>query len=94
VLIRKRHEPFYYETKISEVILIVDRLEYLISHLQHLFDRFYRADSSRNSRVEGNGLGLAIVKKMADMQQISVTVNSIVGEGTRFDLRFSENTSN
>ena len=32
--------------------------------LPHIFERFYRADSSRNSTQGGSGIGLAIVKKI------------------------------
>lgn len=52
-----------------------------------LFDRFYRTDDSRSSLVQGSGLGLAIVKKLADLQNITVSVNSISGK-TTFSLKF------
>jgi signal transduction histidine kinase len=52
--------------------------------LNHLFDRFYRLEKSRNRSDGGSGLGLAIAKKVLDIQQIALTVESKVGEGTRF----------
>ncbi len=61
-------------------------------HLPHLFDRFYRADASRNSSVPGAGLGLAIVKKLALLQQIRVEVHSTVEAGTTFRLFFPSDT--
>ncbi|MCB9266720.1 MAG: HAMP domain-containing histidine kinase [Lewinellaceae bacterium] len=59
-------------------------------HLPYLFDRFYRADASRTSRIPGTGLGLSIVKKLADLQGILIEVNSQEGEGTAFTLRFPD----
>lgn len=56
--------------------------------LPYLFNRFYRADNSRNSRIQGNGLGLAIVKKSADLQQIKISVSSVKCKGTTFTLMF------
>ncbi|WP_309122555.1 HAMP domain-containing sensor histidine kinase [Paenibacillus sp.] len=32
--------------------------------LEHIFDRFYRADANRNQNVAGSGLGLAIAKQV------------------------------
>ncbi len=52
-----------------------------------LFNRFYRTDDSRSSQVPGTGLGLAIVKKLADLQHIVISVNSIAGS-TTFSLQF------
>lgn len=57
-------------------------------HLSHIFDRFYRTDSSRSSEVQGVGLGLSIAQKMADLLQIHLTVGSREGEGTAFILFF------
>ncbi len=57
--------------------------------LPHLFERFYRTDNSRNSRVPGNGLGLSIVKKISDLLKINIKVMSNEGKGTSFTLQFS-----
>lgn len=35
-------------------------------HLPHVFDRFWRAEKSRNRRTGGSGLGLAIVRKLVE----------------------------
>ena len=56
--------------------------------LPHIFNRFYRADESRNSSVKGNGLGLSIVKKLADLQGIELSAESWPGKGSTFSLRF------
>lgn len=56
--------------------------------LPHIFNRFYRADESRSSAVKGNGLGLSIVKKLADLQHITLRVESEPGKGTSFMLQF------
>ena len=53
-----------------------------------IFDRFYRVDESRNSTTGGVGVGLSIVKKLADLQHITVTVQSSTNSGTKFILTF------
>lgn len=58
--------------------------------LQRIFERFYRADQSRNSSIKGNGLGLAIVKRFADILKIEVRVESTADKGTTFWLVFPE----
>lgn len=41
-----------------------------------LFDRFYRVDMSRNSRIAGSGLGLAIAKSIIDLHNGSIFAES------------------
>ncbi len=56
--------------------------------LHSVFERFYRVDESRSSSTGGFGLGLSIVKRLADLQKIKVSVNSIKDKGTTFGLTF------
>jgi signal transduction histidine kinase len=53
-------------------------------HLDHVFDRFWRAPSVRG--MAGSGLGLAITKWVAQAHEGSVEVESVVGLGTTFVL--------
>ena len=55
-------------------------------HLPRVFDRFYRADSSRSS--EGVGLGLALVKSIMDLHGGTAQVDSEPGRGTTVTLSF------
>ncbi|TBL81408.1 HAMP domain-containing sensor histidine kinase [Paenibacillus thalictri] len=50
-------------------------------HLEHVFERFYKSDVSRNKAVGGSGLGLAIVKRIVDLHQGTVRAISEPGEG-------------
>ena len=56
--------------------------------LTHLFDRFWRAEHSRNRSYGGAGLGLAITKSIADLYNVEISIRSSIGTGTtvRFDL--------
>jgi signal transduction histidine kinase len=54
--------------------------------LPHVFDRFYRADRSRNRASGGSGLGLAIVKQLVEAHGGDVRVASEPGRETRFSF--------
>lgn len=54
--------------------------------LPHVFERFYRADTSRSRKTGGTGLGLAICKAIADAHGARLTVESTPGAMTRFTL--------
>lgn len=57
------------------------------AELPHIFDRFYRADASRNKLSDsGYGLGLAIAKKIADAHHGHIEVESSLGKGTTFSV--------
>lgn len=54
----------------------------------HIFDRFYRADTSRTKagKTGGYGLGLSIVKKIVNAHHGRITVTSKVGKGSEFKV--------
>lgn len=55
-------------------------------HLDHVFDRFYKADTSRAGDQRGSGLGLSIVKAIVERHGGRVTVRSQEGLETVFDI--------
>ena len=54
----------------------------------HVFERFYRVDKARARKSGGSGLGLSIVRNMVERNGGSISVESVVGEGSLFTLSF------
>ncbi len=54
--------------------------------LPHIFERFYRADASRQQGQGSSGLGLAIAKGIVEAHGGAITVDSSVGQGTTFTI--------
>lgn len=64
--------------------------------LPYIFDRFYRADASRNSATGGSGIGLSIVKKIIEDHGGKIWATSKEGDGTTmfFVIRKYQETQN
>lgn len=52
--------------------------------LDHVFDRFWRAESGDTQEVGGTGLGLAIAKSLVELHGGSIAATSKLGEGSSF----------
>ena len=57
--------------------------------LEEVFKPFVQAESPQTALKEGTGIGLTIVKRLTELMGGSLTVQSTVGQGTVFHLRFA-----
>ena len=85
ILVKLQHEN-------SEMVISVQDHGIGIAqkHLSRLFERFYRVDKARSREMGGTGLGLAIVKHIAQAHGGRVTVESRLGEGSRFRIHLPQ----
>lgn len=92
-----------YNIKGGSVILTIEKADFNIilkitdtgiginqEDLKHVFERFYKADKSRNISDSGAGLGLSIVKEIANIHKIHINIRSDIGKGTTIILIFKE----
>jgi two-component system OmpR family sensor kinase len=61
--------------------------------LPRIFDRFYRVDEDRNRETGGTGLGLAITRQAVHCHGGTISVESVPGQGTTFEIRFPKHQS-
>jgi len=61
--------------------------------LAHLFQAFYQAHRRPEIGTEGLGLGLSIVKQLVELHGATITVESTLGAGTTFYIRFPKTAS-
>jgi signal transduction histidine kinase len=52
----------------------------------HVFDRFYRGDEARDGNGGESGLGLAIARSLVELQGGTISVQSVLGQGTTFRI--------
>lgn len=56
--------------------------------IKHIFERFYK---TKNSSENGVGIGLALAKNIIEKQNAYLTVESKMGEGTKFIIKYIKN---
>ena len=54
--------------------------------IEHIFEPFTRAESSITNKVQGTGLGMAITKNIVDLMGGEISVESKLGQGSRFEV--------
>ncbi|HEX2936569.1 MAG TPA: response regulator, partial [Bacteroidales bacterium] len=54
--------------------------------IQHIFEEFSQADSNITRKFGGTGLGLSISKKMTELMNGSISVKSLLNEGSTFTI--------
>jgi len=55
-------------------------------HINRIFERFYRIESSRSREVGGSGLGLSIVKHIIEAHDEHIYLDSKIGRGSEFSF--------
>lgn len=77
-----------YENK-KPVVEVIDHGEGIPKELRaKVFERFFRADNSRNRETGGSGLGLAIVRTILDQHSATVEADETEGGGATFRITF------
>jgi len=57
--------------------------------IQHLGEKFYKADKARNSKADGTGLGLSIAKRLVKVLNGHFSIESDLDKGTTITISFS-----
>lgn len=55
-------------------------------YLKHIFDPFSRSEESLKTEIQGTGLGMAITHTIVEMMNGRITVESTLGQGSRFEV--------
>ena len=73
----------------SELVISVSDTGIGIPHgeLERIFERFYRVDKARSTRMGGTGLGLAIVKEIVESCGGGISVDTQLGSGSTFTVK-------
>lgn len=69
------------------IITIADTGEGILPQdLPRIFQRLYRGDQARQMEQQRHGLGLSIAKRIIELHDGTIEVNSLVGEGSSFQV--------
>lgn len=77
----------------SEVLIRDSGVGIAVEDLDHIFERFYRADKARQRDTGGVGLGLSIARWIADVHSAQILVESELNSGSTFRVRFPKPNS-
>ncbi len=78
-----------FKDKSSIVLSVVDKGRGIAtSDHERVFERFYRVDKGRSRSLGGTGIGLSIVKHAVDRNGGLIDLDSVLGSGTTFTIKF------
>ena len=79
------------EGKKIKIIICDEGIGIAEKDLKHIFERFYRAEKSRNRNNEGLGLGLSLAEIIVKEHKGSIEVKSELGKGSCFTVTLPGN---
>ena len=78
-----------FKDKSSIVLSVVDKGRGIATaDHERVFERFYRVDKGRSRSLGGTGIGLSIVKHAVDRNGGLIELDSVLGSGTTFTIKF------
>ncbi len=82
------HLTVYLKKQSDEVLIAIQDRGIGIpkDDVPHIFERFYTVDKAHSRRLGGAGLGLSIVKTIIEKHEGSISVASVIGQGTTFTI--------
>lgn len=86
VSVRKRGDHIDFAVKDTGIGIPEDKQK-------RVFERFYRADTSRSRKISGSGLGLSIVKHIAEYHNGTITLRSKENHGTEIIIHLPSGNS-
>lgn len=71
------------QEKLAEISVADNGEGIPLTHLPHVFERFYQAKSDRRNSSGGSGLGLSIAKSIIEAHGGKISIQSEAGKGTK-----------
>ncbi|MEX2461315.1 MAG: HAMP domain-containing sensor histidine kinase [Paenibacillaceae bacterium] len=76
------------EDQLFSVVILDEGLGMSEAEMNRMWERFYKADPSRGNASEGTGLGLTIVRHLVLGMNGTISVHSVLGQGSEFTVSF------
>jgi PAS domain S-box-containing protein len=87
-------DPSYPNTDIITITVEDTGIGIPHDQLDNIFHKFTQSDQSISRRYGGSGLGLSICKELCDLMHGTITVHSIVDQGSEFTVKIPLTRSN